>query len=300
MSRPAEAAFNRLPDRVRRAIHQLRVRPGHYYSPYPDLNDLRRREAAVFGSVDDFAGIDMREDSQVALLDELTSYYVDLPFSADPVAGLRYHYGNRPYPFGDGVFLACLLQHLRPQRYVEIGSGYSTALALDVRDRFLAGDLDLTCVDPFPDRLRAVLSGESPERFELVERPVQDLGPELVADLTPNDVVLVDSTHVARAGSDVNHIVHRLLPHVPPGVYVHFHDVFDGFEYPREWVYQGRAWSEAYLLRAFLQFNRCFEVVLFTSWIQRRHPDWFAREMPLCGHNPGASLWIRRTPCAPS
>jgi|ERR1041384_1342521 hypothetical protein len=40
---------------------------------------------------------------------------------------------------------------------------------------------------------------------------------------------------------------------VAPGVYVHFHDVCFPFEYPEEWMCQGRAWNEAYLLRAFLQ-----------------------------------------------
>ena len=77
-------------------------------------------------------------------------------------------------------------------------------------------------------------------------------------------------------------------------MFVHFHDVFYPFVYPREWELEGRAWNEAYLLRAFLQYNRAFEVYLFPSFLQHFHGDWFAREMPLTTERTGASLWLRK------
>ena len=46
---------------------------------------------------------------------------------------------------------------------------------------------------------------------------------------------------------------------------MHFHDIYYPFEYPREWVYQGRAWNEAYVLRAFLQFNVGFQIRLWNN-----------------------------------
>jgi hypothetical protein len=58
--------------------------------------------------------------------------------------------------------------------------------------------------------------------------------------------------------------------------------VFFPFEYPLEWLQQGRSWSEAYLLRAFLQFNKDFEIILFTSFLEGKHKDWFNTHMPLC------------------
>ncbi len=293
-----ERLFAALPDPVRRVAYRLRARPGHYYSPYPDLAQLRAREDAVFGPRDDLPGIDLREPEQLALVERLAAHADALPWGADPRPGLRYHYGNRPYPYGDGVFLALMLCELRPRRYVEVGSGYSTALALDARDHLVDDPFDIVTIDPFPDRLRSVLGEERPDRFELMEAPVQDVELSTFDRLGSGDVLLVDSTHVARAGGDVNHLVFEVLPRLADGVYVHFHDVFAGFEYPREWVFGGRAWSEAYLLRAFLQFNQSFEVVLTTSWLQQRHADWFAANLPQCGPNPGASLWIRRVPPA--
>jgi hypothetical protein len=54
---------------------------------------------------------------------------------------------------------------------------------------------------------------------------------------------------------------------------VHFHDIFYPFEYPKEWIYEARAWTEAYLLRAFLTFNRAYEIVLFNTFLERFHRD---------------------------
>ena len=39
-----------------------------------------------------------------------------------------------------------------------------------------------------------------------------------------------------------------------------------GFEYLKEWIYEGRAWNEAYMLRAFLQYNNAFQIVFFTRF----------------------------------
>jgi hypothetical protein len=104
----------------------------------------------------------------------------------------------------------------------------------------------------------------------------------------------VDSTHVAKVGSDVNHILFEVLPSLRSGVYVHFHDIYFPFEYPKEWVYQGRAWNEAYVLRAFLQHNDAYEIVLFGSFLSAFHRPWLAERMPLVARNPGSSLWLRK------
>ena len=85
-----------------------------------------------------------------------------------------------------------------------------------------------------------------------------------------------------------------MVPALRPGVLVHFHDVFWPFEYPRSWVYQGRAFNEAYLLRAFLQYNGAFRIALFTSFLEHFHRDRLRAVMPLCLKCPGRSLWLER------
>jgi len=95
-------------------------------------------------------------------------------------------------------------------------------------------------------------------------------------------------------GSDVNYIFFEILPLLRPGVFIHFHDVFWPFEYPESWIEEGRQWHEVYLLRAFLEFNRDFEIVVFNTFLETFHSDWFEKYMPLCLKNRGGSIWLRR------
>ena len=95
-------------------------------------------------------------------------------------------------------------------------------------------------------------------------------------------------------GSDVNYLFFEILPVLEPGVIVHVHDVLWPFEYPRTWVLEGRAWNEAYLLRAFLQYNSTFEVMLFNAWIGQAARDLAAELMPEFLVNPGGSFWMRK------
>jgi len=289
-----ESVYARLPLRLRRIGYLARTRPGHYYSPYPDLADLRRREEQVFGPMDSAPGIDLRPDAQWELFDELVDLAGDVELGPTPGPGRFYSTDNRPYVGGDAIVLAAMLRRLRPSRYVEVGSGWSTAVALDTRSLDPQHTMTITCIDPFPDRLLDVLGGHEPDAFSLRREPVQDVEAELFESLAAGDVLFIDSTHVARAGGDVNHLVFEVLPRLRPGVHVHIHDVFDGFEYPARWVFERRAWSEAYLVRAFLQFNDAFEIELYTSWLHRVDPRRYERGLPLAAENPGAQLWLRR------
>ena len=107
-------------------------------------------------------------------------------------------------------------------------------------------------------------------------------------------MLFIDSTHVAKVGSDVTTLFFDVLPTLKPGVLVHIHDVLWPFEYPRSWYLQGRSWNEAYLLRAFLQYNEEFEILLFNSFLGTHYAGDVAEILPLCAKNPGGSLWLRR------
>ena len=123
---------------------------------------------------------------------------------------------------------------------------------------------------------------------------MQDVDVGRFAALEANDILFIDSTHVSRIDSDVNRIFFEILPRLAAGVLVHLHDVFYPFEYPREWVYEGRAWNENYVLRAFLQYNRAWEIRFFNNYLARRHPEAFFGALPLARENPGGSIWLAR------
>lgn len=290
-----DARWHRVPDSARRLVELARTRPGHFYSPYPSWSDVADRSDAIFAAQKSFAGIDLRVDEQLRTLAAFDGIAAEFPWSDEPVPGCRYHYNNRPYAYGDGLFTAAMLVSVEPQRYVEVGSGFSTLLALDVRDRWLP-KLDITTIDPYPQRLYELLDGESVsgQSTRIVAESVQSVDPAVFGALESGDVLFIDSTHVAKAGSDVNHLIFEVLPTLASGVYVHIHDVFGNFEYPKEWVMQGRAWTEAYVLRAFLQHNDAFEVSFWGHWLAEHHRDRFGENLAPALVNPGASLWIRR------
>ncbi len=102
--------------------------------------------------------------------------------------------------------------------------------------------------------------------------------------LNSGDVLFVDSTHVTKLGSDVNRIFFEILPALASGVIVHFHDIFYPFEYPRAWVREGRGWNETYLLRAFLEYNEAYEVLLWAHML--------GIEGRLA--QPAGSIWLRK------
>jgi hypothetical protein len=121
-----------------------------------------------------------------------------------------------------------------------------------------------------------------------------DIGPQVFTQLEENDILFIDSSHVSKIGSDVNYILFNVLPKLNPGVIVHFHDILWPFEYPQEWINQGWAWNEAYMLRAFLQFNTKFQVSLFNSYVGHTFNDYLADNMPLMLEDTGGSIWLKK------
>lgn len=269
--------------------------PGHFYSPIPDLAEVRARHDFIFAQPTSLAGIDLRASAQLNLAHVLSTFAADQPFSDHPVEGLRYGFVNDFFSYGDGIVLHTMLRHLRPKRYVEIGSGWSSALALDTIDRFLPGATRCTFIEPYPDRLKGLLRDTDSARsdIEVLDVPLHEVGSEVFESLQPGDVLFIDSTHVSRVGSDVNQIFFDVLPILPPGVHVHIHDVFWPFEYPPAWVYDGRAWSENYLLRAYLTHNPRIQINWFSQFLAVFHQAEVAAALPLWQRNTGGSIWLQ-------
>jgi hypothetical protein len=142
--------------------------------------------------------------------------------------------------------------------------------------------------------LHSLLKSSDGSGIQIIPNDLQDVSPDIYATLEKGDILFIDSTHVSKINSDVNHIFFEILPQLKSGVYIHFHDIYFPFEYPKEWIYQGRAWNEAYMLRAFLQNNNEFEITLFNSFLGHFHSNMLQTEMPLCTKNPGSSIWLRK------
>lgn len=279
------------------------VAPGHFYSPVVDIESIRKVEGRLFGQeATSPNGINLQEERQKENLERFTAYYADLPFPEEPHKDYRYHLNNDFYAYSDGIILYSMIRHVKPKRFIEVGSGYSSAAALDTNDIFFGGAIDFTFIEPYPERLQRLLRAEDKNRnnVEILRSAVQDVPIDTFRSLKSGDMLFIDSTHVSKTGSDVNFLLFEVLPALEAGVHIHFHDVFYPFEYPLEWIYDGRSWNEAYLLRAFLQYNSTFGITYFSSYMERMYRSEIAGRMPLCIKRPRGeltipgSLWIQR------
>ena len=267
--------------------------PGHFYSPIPALQNVKENEDKIWGELSkDLPGIDLNEKKQTELLHRLSAYYPQQPWTDDRQNHLRYYFNNPNYSYGESILFFCLLMHLKPQNVIEIGSGHSSCVLLDTSDVFLESSVSATFIEPYPQLLSSLL--KPGDKVHIIEKKLEEVPSDIYSSLSAGDILFIDSTHVSKVGSDVNHIFFKVLPRLKSGVYIHFHDIYFPFEYPKEWIFQGRAWNEAYLLRAFLQYNDEFEIVLFNSFLGHFHRSLFETHMPLCTKNPGSSIWIRK------
>jgi len=265
---------------------------GHYYSPLPVI-----AEAAAYAEGlstrsprEPLAGIALNGEAQKERLAWVRADETTFDWPADPRPDLRFYTNQDFFNAADALTLYSLMMRVRPRRIVEIGSGFSSALMLDVRERMSNLDIALTFVEPDPARLKKLLRPQEGATTAIHRARAQDLPIDLFTDLRANDILFVDSTHVSRAGSDVNFIVFEVLPRLAPGVLVHVHDVFWPFEYPARWFRRGIAWNEAYLLRAFLTCNNDYEIFFWAPYAARLDPP------PRMGIRleDGQSIWIRR------
>jgi hypothetical protein len=268
---------------------------GHYYSPIPERQDALAWVESTDAPPPEIPGIDLNHEGQLRLLQEYRRFYDELPFPDEPRAGFRYHYLNEWFSYGDAIVLYSFLRTHLPQRIIEVGSGFSSAVMLDTVDRFFPQRPDITFVEPYPERLKGLLTNDDEKSILVVERKVQNVPPDLFLQLRAGDLLFIDSSHVVKCGSDLHYLMFEILPRLPAGVFVHFHDVFYPFEYPREWLAKDTFWNESYFLRAFLSFNSEWEIHFFNSYVALALGDVVEQTMPLCMKNPGGSLYIRRT-----
>lgn len=273
----------------------MKFPPGHFYSPIVSKDEVQRNENVIWKPVlpKDIVGIDFCDTKQLKILSTLSDYYAELPFKEYESDGLRYYFENKFYSYTDGIILYAMLRHLKPKRVIEIGSGFSSALMLDVNEHFLENKIELTFIEPFPKRLNSLLTELDVKQINIIESLVQEVDLSIFKKLEKDDILFIDSSHIVKTGSDLHHILFNILPVINSGVYIHFHDVFYPFEYPKKWVLNGFNWNEDYFLRAFLMYNSDFEIVLFSDYLHNFHKSAF-KTMPKSYNNTGGNLWLIR------
>lgn len=272
--------------------------PGHFYSPVVDVQDVSKRRGILWPEAPEALGVDFNDASHRSILTEVFPRFMsdfDYPERLDENKEPEGFYtSNSAFGWLDARAYFVLLRKWRPRRLIEVGGGFSTLLAADINTRFLSGSMEITCIEPYPQSfLKQSIPGLSRLRVERVE----NVEWEEFKRLTKGDVLFIDSSHVAKTGSDVNFLLFEVLPRLASGVKVHIHDIFLPGEYPEGWVLgENRSWNEQYVVRALLMYSSAFRVVFGSSYAFYRHPNLVAEALGQPeGHAfGGGSLWIER------
>ncbi len=192
------------------------------------------------------------------------------------------------FPRLDAAIAYALVRERRPARIVEVGSGHST--------RFMAAAIAgaglktrLTSIDPEPRTDIAATGAVT------IRQTVPQCGEAPFSELGAGDMLFIDSSHVLMPGSDVDFLINRILPRLPPGALVHIHDIFLPDDYPASWAWRG--YNEQLAVAALLDGAR-WRVIFASHFVATRMAVDVAAsaagDLPL---KPGAfesSLWLER------
>ncbi|MBC7389870.1 MAG: class I SAM-dependent methyltransferase [Opitutaceae bacterium] len=285
-----------LRQRIEEYESYLSFPPGHYYSPIVEpqdyLDNLNKEDSKPKETPVD---INFNEEEQLTMLKKFEAYYPEFPFFEN-ASSHRFILDNSFFTYSDAFGLYNMMREKSPKRIVEIGSGFSSALMLDINERLFNNAIDFTFIDPNPERLRAQLREGEP--VNIIVKKIQDVDLKIFKDLNEGDFLMIDTSHVSKSGSDVNHIYFKIFPLLKKGVIIHIHDIFFPFEYPEQWILkENRSWNELFLLRSFLSFNQAFKIIYFNSYLEKKFETRFKEKMPLVlktNHTVCGGIWIEK------
>lgn len=268
-------------------FHPLRV---HFYTPVPHYETLPAR---YFSEPHPCHGLALDHELQ-----ELSRYADECDWPETDAGPGRYYAQNEMFGFSSAALLHSMIRAHGTRRVIEIGGGYSSLISLGALRRNGA-DTSFTTVEPYPAPW--LPDAISRAGGTLVRKPVQSLQASFFAPLGLGDLLFIDSSHVAKLGSDVNHLFLQVLPALKPGVIVHVHDIYIPYEYPAEHFFSGHKqfWNEQYLLQAVLSCNPAYEVLLPGYYVQTDLEADFRGAFPRYDpqkHRRSSSFYFRKKP----
>lgn len=275
--------------------HGLHLVRNHYYGVLPDTSQFDEKWWASIPYQSAFENI-LKADIEAIFAKVLT--WAEALQSIPREASDGFYWNNDMFPPLDAIVLYGMLREYRPPRLLEVGSGFSTQISLLAAHH---SQTKISCIEPYPPQR---LLTHEPELENLIRLPVQNVPLNTFSTLQAGDFLFIDTTHASKLGSDVNHLIFNVFPHIQPGVYIHIHDIFLPYEYPKRWYDEiSIFWNEQYLLLAYLLENPHIEIILPNYWLSLKHKDMLKKRFENfdiwgltnnLGGASGASLWLRK------
>ena len=232
----------------------------HYESPYADLAFVRKNKEQIY-NINKQMNINFDIESQIKLLNRMSEVPLLNWHGTNEGNDFKYYFDNIWFGFSEAAALYGMIMLNKPKHIIEIGSGFSTSVMLDTNEYCFNNKINIECIEPRPDRLKSLL--KESDNILIHENDLQEMPLDVFDKLQKNDILFIDSSHVIKTGSDVSYELFEILPRLPKGVHIHFHDIFWPFEYPMKWLAEGRAYNEQWVLRALLTDSTAYKVTLF-------------------------------------
>jgi len=106
---------------------------------------------------------------------------------------------------------------------------------------------------------------------------------------------MIDSSHILMPGSDVDYLLGHVLPRLPAGVLVQFHDIFLPDDYPVSWAWRGYNEQQGVLP---LILSGDWEVIFASRFVATRAKKMLADSvvgsLPLEAEAIESALWLRK------
>lgn len=265
----------------------------HYYQPL--INPKKHLNKSLRDDRE-LKGIDYNTEEQLDLLAKFNYNEELIKFPLIKKNDNEYYYDNNSYSSGDAEYLYNIVRHFKPNRIIEIGSGYSTLM---VRNAITANKYDSSnykcnhiCIEPYE------VPWLEKVEVELIREKVENIDKSFFQELESNDILFIDSSHIIRPQGDVLFELLELLPILKPGVLIHVHDIFTPKDYLNDWVYDVHLlWNEQYLLEAFLTYNSEFKIIGALNYLTHNYRKEFAQKCPIFAKQhdsePGA-FWMMK------
>lgn len=233
------------------------VLPRHFYSEIPDIRELRRsrkwREAYTLAGIQ---GIGI--EGQFEFVSRCAGGLADRLKKGDIHSAACRQNGVEGFGPVEADFLYAFIRTIQPRKIIQVGCGVSTAVMV-----MAAGEsgyrADIVCVDPYPTDFLRRCAGKGDIR--LIRDKAENMDVRTMADLDAGDLLFVDSTHTLRPGGEVPRLILEVLPRLPQGVRVHFHDIYFPYDYARGILSRDLFFPhESIFLQAFLSGNSRFAI----------------------------------------
>jgi len=246
----------------------------HYYEPLFDAQGLNR----PLDQDRDLPGIDWNVSEQLKLLENF-DFNEELKGILKPKTDeVSFDFNNTAFTSGDAEYFYNLIRLKKPSRIFEIGSGNSTLMAVKAikrnQEENSAYKCDHICIEPYE------MPWLEKTGVTVIRERVENMDKALFLELSENDILFIDSSHMIRPQGDVLFEYLELLPILASGVIVHIHDIFSPRDYPKEWVVnEVKFWNEQYLLEAFLTCNQEWKIVGAINYL---HHNYYAQLEAKC------------------